>query len=134
MRALKLAGAAIVAVIVVIALLLVIGVPSSFLTSQIEARVERLDADLARARRLIGTSAAPMRAQPKNVATYSGEFVAKMATLSPRPIPLAINNRATRLASASSQRRTRTSGTVAVATAGRPRCTFTVEMRQRLAG
>ena len=41
MRALKLAGAAIVAVIVVIALLLVIGVPSSFLTSQIEARVER---------------------------------------------------------------------------------------------
>jgi AsmA protein len=41
MRALKIAGAAIVAVIVVIALLLVIGVPSSFLTSQIEARVER---------------------------------------------------------------------------------------------
>ena len=41
MRALKIAGAAIGAVIVVIALLLVIGIPSGFLTSQIEARVER---------------------------------------------------------------------------------------------
>ena len=41
MRALKIAGAAIAAVIVVIALLLVIGVPSSFLTAQIQDRVER---------------------------------------------------------------------------------------------
>src|SRR5438552_12817621 len=41
MRALKIAGAAIAAVIVVIALLLVIGVPSGFLTAQIEERVER---------------------------------------------------------------------------------------------
>ena len=41
MRALKIAGAAIAAVIVVIALLLVIGIPSSFLTSTIEERVER---------------------------------------------------------------------------------------------
>jgi AsmA protein len=41
MRALKIAGAAIAAVIVVIALLLVIGIPSGFLTTQIEARVER---------------------------------------------------------------------------------------------
>ena len=41
MRALKIAGAAIGAVIVVIALLLVIGIPSSFLTAQIEERVER---------------------------------------------------------------------------------------------
>ena len=41
MRALKIAGAAIVAVIVVIALLLVIGVPSGFLTAQIQERVER---------------------------------------------------------------------------------------------
>ncbi len=41
MRALKIAGAAIAAVIAVIALLLVIGIPSSFLTSQIEDRVER---------------------------------------------------------------------------------------------
>jgi AsmA protein len=41
MRALKIAGAAIAAVIVVIALLLVIGIPSSFLTSQIQGRVER---------------------------------------------------------------------------------------------
>ena len=41
MRALKFAGAAIAAVIVVIALLLVIGIPSSFLTSQIQDRVER---------------------------------------------------------------------------------------------
>ena len=41
MKALKLAGAAIAAVIVVIALLLVIGIPSGFLTAQIEERVER---------------------------------------------------------------------------------------------
>lgn len=41
MRALKFAGAAIAAVIVVIALLLVIGIPSSFLTAQIQDRVER---------------------------------------------------------------------------------------------
>jgi len=41
MRALKFAGATIAAVIVVIALLLVIGIPSSFLTSQIQDRVER---------------------------------------------------------------------------------------------
>ena len=39
MRALKIAGAAIAAVIVVIALLLVIGIPSGFLTSQIQDRV-----------------------------------------------------------------------------------------------
>jgi AsmA protein len=41
MRALKIAGAAIGAVIVVIALLAVIGVPSSFVTSAIQERVER---------------------------------------------------------------------------------------------
>ena len=41
MRALKIAGAAIGAVVVIIALLLVIGIPSGFLTGQIEARVER---------------------------------------------------------------------------------------------
>ncbi|MDI4233654.1 AsmA family protein [Bradyrhizobium sp. Arg237L] len=41
MRALKIAGAAIGAVIVVIALLAVIGIPSSFLTSAIQERVER---------------------------------------------------------------------------------------------
>ena len=41
MRALKIAGAAIGAVIVVIALLLVIGIPSGFLTAQIQERVER---------------------------------------------------------------------------------------------
>ena len=41
MKALKLAGVAIGAVIVVIALLLVIGIPSGFLTAQIEDRVER---------------------------------------------------------------------------------------------
>ena len=41
MRALKIAGAAIATVIVVIALLLVIGVPSGFLTSAIQERVER---------------------------------------------------------------------------------------------
>ena len=41
MRTLKIAGAAIAAVIVVIALLLVVGVPSGFLTSAIQERVER---------------------------------------------------------------------------------------------
>jgi AsmA protein len=41
MRALKIAGAAIAAVIVVLALLLIIGIPSGFLTSEIQARVER---------------------------------------------------------------------------------------------
>jgi AsmA protein len=41
MRALKIAGAVIGAVVVVIALLLVIGIPSTFLTAQIQERVER---------------------------------------------------------------------------------------------
>ena len=41
MRALKIAGSAIAAVIVVAALLLIIGIPSGFLTSAIQARVER---------------------------------------------------------------------------------------------
>jgi AsmA protein len=41
MRALKIAGAAIAAVTVVLALLLVIGIPSGFLTSEIQGRVER---------------------------------------------------------------------------------------------
>jgi len=41
MRALKIAGAAVATVIVVIALLLIIGVPSGFLTSAIQERVER---------------------------------------------------------------------------------------------
>lgn len=41
MRALKIAGAAIAAVIVVAALLLIIGVPSGYLTSEIASRVER---------------------------------------------------------------------------------------------
>ena len=41
MRALKFAGAAVAAVIVVLALLLIIGVPSGFLTSTIQDRVER---------------------------------------------------------------------------------------------
>jgi AsmA protein len=41
MRALKIAGAAIAAVIVVAAMLLIIGIPSGFLTSAIQARVER---------------------------------------------------------------------------------------------
>jgi len=41
MRALKFAGAALAAVIAVIALLLVIGIPSGFLTSAIQDRVER---------------------------------------------------------------------------------------------
>jgi AsmA protein len=41
MRALKIAGAAVAAILVIAALLLVIGVPSGFLTSQIQDRVER---------------------------------------------------------------------------------------------
>jgi AsmA protein len=41
MRALKIAGGAIAAVIVVAALLLIIGVPSGYLTSEIQTRVER---------------------------------------------------------------------------------------------
>src|SRR5882757_10904845 len=41
MRALKITGAAIAAVIVLITLLLVVGVPSGFLTSTIQERVER---------------------------------------------------------------------------------------------
>jgi AsmA protein len=41
MRALKIAGAAIAAVIVVIALLLVIGIPSGFLKAEIQERIER---------------------------------------------------------------------------------------------
>src|SRR5258705_10203053 len=41
MRALKIAGAATSAVIVVLALLLIIGIPSGFLTAEIRARVER---------------------------------------------------------------------------------------------
>ena len=41
MKALKIAGVAIGAVIVVIALLLVIGIPSGFLTAQIQERIER---------------------------------------------------------------------------------------------
>jgi AsmA protein len=41
MRALKIAGAAIAAVIVVAALLLIVGIPSGYLTSEIQARVER---------------------------------------------------------------------------------------------
>ena len=41
MRALKITGAAIAAVIVVITLLLMIGIPSGFLTSTIQSRVER---------------------------------------------------------------------------------------------
>ena len=41
MRVVKIAGAAIAAVIVVAALLLIVGVPSGFLTSEIQARVER---------------------------------------------------------------------------------------------
>src|ERR1700742_3258595 len=41
MRALKFAGAAVAAVIVILALLLVIGIPSGFLTSAIQDRVER---------------------------------------------------------------------------------------------
>jgi AsmA protein len=41
MRALKIAGSAVAAVIVIVALLLVIGIPSGFLTSAIQGRVER---------------------------------------------------------------------------------------------
>src|ERR1700720_4690246 len=41
MKALKIAGAALAAIIVVAALLLVIGIPSGFLTSEIQTRVER---------------------------------------------------------------------------------------------
>ena len=41
MKALKLAGAAVAAVIVILALLLVVGVPSGFLTSAVQDRVER---------------------------------------------------------------------------------------------
>src|SRR5882757_728269 len=41
MKPLKIAGAAIAAIIVVAGLVLVIGIPSSFLTSAIQARVER---------------------------------------------------------------------------------------------
>ena len=41
MRALKIAGAAVAAVIVAIALLLIVGVPSTFMTSAIQERVER---------------------------------------------------------------------------------------------
>ena len=41
MRALKIAGSAIAAAIVVAALLLIVGVPSGYLTSEIQARVER---------------------------------------------------------------------------------------------
>jgi AsmA protein len=41
MRALKIAGAATAAVIVVLALLLIVGIPSGFLTSEIQTRVER---------------------------------------------------------------------------------------------
>jgi AsmA protein len=41
MRALKIAGATFAAVIVILALLLVTGIPSGFLTSEIQARVER---------------------------------------------------------------------------------------------
>jgi AsmA protein len=41
MRALKIAGSAVAAVIVIMALLLVIGIPSGFLTSAIQERVER---------------------------------------------------------------------------------------------
>ena len=41
MRAMKIAGAALAAVLVIAALLLIIGIPSGFLTSQIQDRVER---------------------------------------------------------------------------------------------
>src|SRR5436190_9825605 len=41
MRTLKIAGAAVAAIIVVMALLLIVGVPSGFLTSSIQERVER---------------------------------------------------------------------------------------------
>ena len=41
MKALKIAGAAVAAVIVIAGLVLVIGIPSGFMTSAIQARVER---------------------------------------------------------------------------------------------
>ena len=41
MRALKIAGATVAAIIVVLALLLMVGIPSGFLTSAIQDRVER---------------------------------------------------------------------------------------------
>ena len=41
MRALKIAGAAVAAIIVLLALLLIVGIPSGFLTSAIQDRVER---------------------------------------------------------------------------------------------
>src|SRR5471030_1149974 len=41
MRALKITGAVLAAVIVLLALLLIVGIPSGFLTSEIQARVER---------------------------------------------------------------------------------------------
>ena len=41
MRALKIAGAAVAAVIVIVAVLLILGIPSGFLTSAIQDRVER---------------------------------------------------------------------------------------------
>ena len=41
MRALKIAGAAVAAVIVIVAVLLIVGIPSGFLTSAIQERVER---------------------------------------------------------------------------------------------
>ena len=41
MRALKIAGSAIAAVFAVLALLALVGIPSGFLTSAIQARVER---------------------------------------------------------------------------------------------
>ena len=41
MRALKIAGAAVAAVIVIVAVLLIVGIPSGFLTSAIQDRVER---------------------------------------------------------------------------------------------
>src|SRR6202167_1979015 len=41
MRALNIAGSAVAAVIVIVGLLLVIGIPSGFMTSAIQARVER---------------------------------------------------------------------------------------------
>ena len=41
MRAVKFAGAAVAAIIIVIALLLVVGIPSGFLTATIASRVEQ---------------------------------------------------------------------------------------------
>ncbi|XIA65478.1 hypothetical protein ACFIOY_03915 [Bradyrhizobium sp. TZ2] len=51
MRALKIAGAAIAAVIAVIALLLVIGIPSGFLTAQIQEKGRARDRLQARHQR-----------------------------------------------------------------------------------